>query len=79
MPFADKPFLKSLTGDKAAGRLAVTPVVALCDFVTAVSIQPPQGKPRELIDELIKPKTADDGEENEPDEVTTESEMRSAE
>lgn len=78
MPFADKPFLKSLTGDKAAGRLAVTPVVALCNFVTAVSIQPPQEKPKAVIKELINPKPAD-GEENEPEEVTTKSEMRSAE
>ena len=59
MPFAKKPFMQSLTGDKTAGRLAVTPVVALCDFVTAASIQPPQGKPRIVINELVNQKTTE--------------------
>jgi len=75
MPFAEKPFMKGITGEKAAGRLAVTPVTALCDFVTAVSIQPPEGKPRRVIDKLINRKDADKNE----NELGTEYEMKVSE
>lgn len=52
MPFAEKPFLEKVTGKKTTKSLAITPIVALCDFITAVSIQPPQGKPLEVINQL---------------------------
>ncbi|MCF7956747.1 MAG: hypothetical protein K9M75_13170 [Phycisphaerae bacterium] len=67
MPFANKPSMDTLTEQNSADRFAVTPIVALCDLITAVSIQPPQGKPRFVINELINPKATDD--KNEPEET----------
>lgn len=78
LPFADKPFMKNLTGQETAQNLAVKPVAALCDFVTVASIQLPQVKPASVIDELISPKT-DDSDVKDPDKVNVEPEMRSAE
>jgi magnesium-transporting ATPase (P-type) len=68
LPFAKKPFMEGLTGKGTDNNLAVTQVVALCDFITAVSIQPPEGKARLVINELIDPKKIDDSEKNEANE-----------
>jgi len=55
MPFTKYPAFETLTGKKAADRLAVAPVVALCDFVTTISIQPPQGHPKMVVKKLVDP------------------------
>ncbi len=52
LPFSEAPIVKSITGKETAERLAAKPIVALCNFVTAISIQPPEGKPRQAITRL---------------------------
>jgi hypothetical protein len=68
MPFSKKPSIDTLTGENTANKLAVTPVVALCDFLTACSIQAPEGKPRYVINELINPQPVDENETEKTDE-----------
>jgi hypothetical protein len=70
LPFAEAPFVKNVTGKETAERLAAKPVVTLCNFITSISIQPPEGKPRQVISKLINPATLENPETETVDNAT---------
>lgn len=72
MPFAETPFLEKVTGRETANNLAVKPVVTLCNFVTAISIQAPEGKPYQVINELVNPDTLETPEAKTSDQYNLE-------
>lgn len=62
LPFAEAPVINKITGREATEKLAAGPIVTLCDFITAISIQPPEGKPRQAVTRLINPDTLENSE-----------------